>query len=817
MQLKKAITLALASSGLVAAQQATAADAVDAVAHLTTTNFVTIIIDDMGFSDMQPFGGEIPTPNIQALADDGVVLNNFYAASSSSPSRGMLYTGYDSHTSGLGTLGGTLRQEQIGKPGYEIKMNLDWPGFPRLLQDNGYYTMMVGKWHMGEEPEYWPTARGFSETKALLLPGGDVHFLSDDSGDILSSQWTQKRDADGNLVRDADGNLEWEIKEHLYIAGKGTEAKVDSFPTANAYETDLFTDQGIEMLKGLRAENPTQNFYLNMSYLVTHTPVQAPRELIDKYYPIYMQGWDLMRENRFERLREKGMIPKDSPMPARSPDVPAWDTMSEPSKQLNATRMAAYAGMVEMLDINVGKLVEYLKSTGDYDNTVFFMYSDNGAEDVAPAYTLITPRTGQILKTFPQSIPAFFGADYEEGDEYNIDPNSPNFDQAKFDELLAGLGGPQSYMDPGLGWAEVMSAPFSEIKAMTYEGGIHTAAFVTAPQSGLKGLTYNCLTSVMDISATFLEIAGVEYPKTWNGKEIPPLEGVSMKGMLKDGQLFCDPERYLAFEMDGVKGVRKGNWKLSQRSADDNWYLYNVAVDPSETNDLADNPEYDMKYREMLGLYNEYAKAHNVVPVSNKRLPLLSGIPSKFNPRLSGVNDVGGSGINVADNSPSEAVFTGGNAYNGAIVTYPSKVTGDTEGLHDIAAQVRPAPGDVGKPGRVYAYGSYAQDVGEAEPEMLYFAFTKDGLIPTPPLNAGEFPPPFRDFSPESDGLPERVFIPIWKGALPLPGKIELNFAYENAEGNVVVAGAPIEVTLTLPKPKEPTTKPIFVSEANVE
>jgi len=780
MQLRKAIALALASSGLLCSAQNALADEhmTDAMGHLTTTNFVSIVIDDMGFSDLGAFGGEVPTPNLDALAGNGVLLNNFYASSTSSPSRAMLFTGKDNHAVGIGNMGGgTVRVEQVGQPGYpgELGQNpgtvvtnltLDTPTFPRLLKDSGYHTMMVGKWHMGEEEAYRPINRGFTETRALLLPGGDVHFLADADGNILSSQLTPQRDANGDLVLDANGERIWVIKDHLYVENGQA---ITSFPATGKelYAADHFTDQAIDMLNNKPANTP---FYLNMSYLSTHTPLQAPAETIAKYVEIYKQGWDVLRQARFERQKEKGILPATAMLPPRPDTVPAWDTLDPQVQTLEATRMAVYAAMVEILDTNVGKLIQHLKDTGEYNNTVFFVYSDNGAEIEAPIFSFPGPRTQAVLQAFPYSLQNFV-----------TDPSSPDFDAAKFQELLDNLGSSKSYIDPGEAWGNLMSTPFRDYKATSFEGGIHTAGFVAYPQSNLKGLKYDCLTSVMDIAPTALEMAGVTYPAEWNGKPLQAMEGVSMANMLKYGHFYCNPDRYLGFEMDGVKGLRKGNWKLSQKAADENWYMFNLAEDPSETMDLSADPMYAAKFAELSNIYFEkYSKQNGVIPVSNKRLDFLGA-------------------MNTADSSDSEAVFTGGDAVDGFIVQYAKQAKATPTSTHDIAAQIRPAPSDVGKPGRFFAYGSYEISNPDGSMEIVHFAFTPRGLeVIANPLEV--IPPAYQEAGPE--GLPLLKFIPIFEGTgLEIPGKITLNFAYQTDDDQKVVMNKePVVIEIAEPE-----------------
>ena len=231
-------------------------------------NFITLVIDDMGFSDLGIYGGEIPTPNIDGLANDGIILSDFYSAPTSTPARAMFFTGMDSHKAGVGTMKGRLRKEQKGKPGYEGRLRDDVTIFPEILRDNGYQTMMTGKWDLGEEPGQGASDRGFTNTKALLLPGGDVHFS----------------EKDGTIITSINDEFYNKLSRKSPYNENGKE--LEKFPK-EFYSTDYYTDAAIEMLKNRDKKKP---FYLNVSHIAVHCPLQAPEEVTAKYIDTYSKG-----------------------------------------------------------------------------------------------------------------------------------------------------------------------------------------------------------------------------------------------------------------------------------------------------------------------------------------------------------------------------------------------------------------------------------------------------------------------------------------------------------------------------------------------
>ena len=725
MKLKKIVTtMCIASSitCIITPLQQVIAD------ELKKPNFVTIIIDDMGFSDLGAFGGEIKTPNIDQLANTGIILSNFYAASTSSPSRSMLFTGKDNHPAGMGNMDGSMREEQRGEPGYEGVMSLDALPFPELLQQNDYHTMMVGKWHMGEEEEYYAHNRGFNETRALLLPGGDTHFLSDENGDNITTINPDKIAASGRITM-YNENGEEMLK----------------FPP-NAYATDYYTDLAIDMLDTRDKSKP---FYLNMSYLAPHTPIQAPKEVIDKYIDIYSKGWDIIRKERFDKLKSLGYLAEDTELSPRPDDVPAWDSLPDDQKAIETRRMAIYAAMIDKLDQNIGRLVQHLKDIGDYDNTVFFVYSDNGAETEAPIFKFGGARLQFILDSF----------------SYNI-TNYP--DNITLEELLENMGGSKSYIDLGMGWATVSNAPFNNYKVTTFDGGVRTAMFAHYPRSKVIGIEYNCLTSVMDIAPTILDMAEIKYPNTYNGKPIAPMQGISIANIFK-GKLHCNPERYLGWEMNGIKGIRQGNWKLSQQLDDENWYLYDLTTDPYELNELSiENPE---KLQSMIDTYQKYATDNKVIDVGVKQ----------------------GENLGIATTGDIKARIEGGSliikdGIDLSIKLYEKTKTVKSTDTVEIISQIKPAKQHVGLPAIMSVYSKIT--IGSQE---NYWALTSNGWEN---FENGKEVPAYLKVAK----LNTRHLVPVFKGKfgdIKLIGNVEVWLDYRLKDGTAVSNQEPIRIEIT--------------------
>ncbi len=309
-------------------------------------NIVLIVADDAGYADIGSFGSEISTPNIDALASVGVRFTDFYVAPTCSPTRSMLLSGVDNHVAGLGNMAEFTASNQKGKPGYEGYLNERVAPVASLLKEAGYHTYMAGKWHMGEEPDQFPAARGF-ERDLTLIPGGGSH---------MDDMWGAKGE------------------KQLYTRNGGKLQEL----RPGFHSSDDYTAAIIENIEENRAD--AKPFFAYVAYQAPHDPFQLPDDWLDKYKGRYDQGYDATRATRIERMKQLGILDRNADVFPRLPNVPAWSTLSPDEKRESSRRMELYAAMVEHMDSNIGKLISYLKQNNLYDNTLFVFLSDNGPE-----------------------------------------------------------------------------------------------------------------------------------------------------------------------------------------------------------------------------------------------------------------------------------------------------------------------------------------------------------------------------------------------------------------------------------------------------
>jgi len=495
-------------------------------------NFLVIVADDLGFSDLGAFGGEIATPHLDALATAGLRFTDFHTAPACSPTRAMLLTGTDHHIAGLGTLDEVASKSQRGQPGYEGYLNERVVTVTELLRDSGYRTFMSGKWHLGMTIETSPHARGFERSFALL-PGAANHYASSPKA--------------GTGFRRQDT---------LYTEDDKFVALPDDF-----YTSDGFTDKLIEYLD----ERPKDDapFFAYLAFSAPHWPLQAPDDLIAKYRGRYDAGPDALRAARLKKLIELGLCAPDivpHPVVARSKP---WDEMTAAERAVSARTMEVYAAMVERIDWNVGRLVEHLKACGDFDDTVILFLSDNGAE-------------GALIEAVP-----VFG------------PKLMEFIAEHYDNRLENIGRPNSYVWYGPRWAQAATAPSRLYKTHTSEGGIRVVAFLTGAAFKRQGAISETFATAMDIAPTLLDLAGVAHPgKRWQGRDVVEMRGRSLLPYLKGAAEAVHTDAVATgWELFGRCAIRRGDWKallLPPPDGPGHWQLYNLARDPGETNDLAE-------------------------------------------------------------------------------------------------------------------------------------------------------------------------------------------------------------------------------------
>jgi arylsulfatase len=524
----------------------------------TTPNILLIVADDMGWSDIEPFGAEIRTPTLQKMADEGLRFTQFYVNPACSPTRSSLMSGTDNHLTGMGTNAELLSEEQRKNPtpGYEGYLNHRVASVAETLSDAGYQTFMAGKWHLGEEEKHWPDKRGFQRSFALMQ-GGASHF----------------------------GDEAWMCNNYYPIYaedGKRTHTP-DDF-----YSSTFYVDKMIDYLETRDKSKP---FFGYVSFTAPHDPVHVPDEWIDKHKGRYDAGPDAIRKQRFARQVEMGLFPEDTklweipnPPKGHPQHMPQWQDRPKAVRAYSSRVMEVYASMVELMDHDMGRLINYLKKTGQYDNTYIIFFSDNGAN-------------GAAMGNYPDT------------DEEWVARNSDN--------RYENIGRKGSRNAIGFEWAVAANSPLRLIKGTIAEGGIRSPLIITGP-----GVSHDkrsdTLLHVKDMAPTFLEIAGTKHPNVYNGKEILPMQGKSMlnvwKGESKDVRSDQDT---LGWELLTWKAMRMGDWKatwLSPPFGESKWQLFNMKNDPGEAMDLSSKQPEVLKT--LIKAYQDYAERNGVVEIT---------------------------------------------------------------------------------------------------------------------------------------------------------------------------------------------------------
>jgi len=433
-------------------------------------NILFIMADDLGYSDLGAFGGEIHTPNIDALTKEGRILTDYHTAPTCSPTRSQLISGTDHHLAGIGAMAELTPAHLKGQPGYEGYLNERSLSIAEVLKDNGYRTYISGKWHLGLTAETNAHVKGFDHS-FTLLQGLDLHFKQAPSAYKRNATYTE----DGKVVP--------------------ISALPDDF-----FSTNYFTDKLISYLES--GKNSGKPFFAYAAYTAPHWPLQAPAEYRDRYRGVYDAGYDVIRNGRIARQKQLGLIPANftAAEPIATKNAPQkygkWNELSTEQKVLEARRMEIYAGMVENLDANIGRVIEYLKRNNLYDNTLIFFVSDNGAEGF---------------------IRGSYGA------------------ESGFDNRVNNVGTSSSYHYVGPRWAEVSAAPFHLWKDTAGEGATTAPAIVKLPHQNKAQATYHGFASVLDVFPTVLDYANIAVPQSqYKGRQINTPSGYSWKSVLEN-------------------------------------------------------------------------------------------------------------------------------------------------------------------------------------------------------------------------------------------------------------------------------------------
>ena len=533
-------------------------------------NILVILGDDMGYSDLGCYGGEIATPNLDALASNGVRFTQFYNTARCCPTRASLLTGLYPHQAGMGHM-----TNDRGHDGYRGVLNRQSVTIPEVLNPAGYRSYMVGKWHVTRfgdaraDRASWPLGRGFEKFYGTIAGAGSFF--------------------DPNTL----------TRQNTYITPlNDPEYRPDSY-----YYTDALSDNAVDYLRQHRAETPERPFFLYVAYTAAHWPLHAPDPAIAKYKGKFDAGYAPVREARLGKMKELGLVPAGTEL---SPGSDSWDEVED--KAWEARGKEVFAAMVETMDAGIGRIVAQLKASGQLDNTLILFLQDNGA---------CAEKTGRA----------------DNGDSPNpLKPMAPDQLQPRSQPPMqtrdgrwvkSGPGvmpGPaDSYVAYGRGWANVSNTPFREYKHWTHEGGISTPLIAHWP-AGIRGDRAGKLERqpghLIDVMATCVDLSGATYPAQLAGQAIKPREGVSLRPAF-NGEPLARTQP-LFWEHESNRAVREGDWKLVAKEGQP-WELYNIALDRTESHDLAASEP--SRAHDMAAKWDAYAARANVLPLGAWREP----------------------------------------------------------------------------------------------------------------------------------------------------------------------------------------------------
>jgi arylsulfatase len=519
-------------------------------------NIIVILADDMGYSDIGCYGGEIRTPNLDRMAQNGLRFTQFYNTARCCPTRASILTGLYPHQAGMGHM-----TEDRALPGYTGGLNKQCVTIAEVLKQADYSTYMAGKWHvtkhMGQwtgdsqtSKHNWPLQRGFDRFWGTIVGAGSFY----DPATLT------------------DGNTPTEPQKELF------------------YYTDEISSHTVQYIEEHQSNNP---FFIYVAYTAPHWPLHALEEDIQKYLGRYDVGWDVIRDERLQRMREKGIVQPGWKLTDRDQSVQSWDSIED--KVMQSYRMAVYAAQVDRMDQGIGRIVKALDEKGEADNTLILFLADNGG----CAETLTEYWKGIFIPELTRN-----------GDSIMLGNNHPDL-----------MPGPEiTYQSYSVPWANVSNTPFRLYKHWVHEGGIATPliAFWPGKISNVGTLDHQP-GHLIDIMATCVDLGGAEYPVEFKNQQIVPMEGVSLAPAFEGKQLNRkDP---IFWEHEGNRAIRTGKWKLVSRvkrntrfteGDKDQWELYDLEADRTEMNNLAE--EYPERVREMTSQWEKWAVRANVTP-----------------------------------------------------------------------------------------------------------------------------------------------------------------------------------------------------------
>ncbi len=491
-------------------------------------NVLLILNDDMGYSDIGCYGGEVQTPNLDEQAKGGIRFTQFFNTARCSPSRASLLTGLHPHQTGVGIL------TDDGRPdGYPGNLNRRCVTIAEVLSESGYATYMSGKWHVAHDwvdsSDNWPRQRGFQKYYGTI--GGAGSYF------------------DPNTLTRGNENIEHE-------------ARVDDF-----YYTDAISDNAVKFANEHAAENGEQPFFMYVAYTAPHWPLHALEEDEDigKYRGRFDAGWDKLREQRLDRMIDMGIIDPSWKLTKRDPEVKPWTETKH--KEWQARRMEVYAAQIDRMDRGIGRIIDTLKANGQLDNTLFIFLADNGGCSEGMANRPDPYVNGLCGRTKTRD-----GRTVRYGNNPDVMP-----------------GGEDTYQSYGVAWANLSNTPFRLYKHWAHEGGVATPFIVRWPKGiSARGELRHEPSQLTDIMATVLDVTGAKYPVNYKGHDILPCEGTSLVPGFDNKPIH---HGLLYWEHEGNAAVRDAKWKLVRNFPGD-WELYDMEADRTEINDLtAEQPE----------------------------------------------------------------------------------------------------------------------------------------------------------------------------------------------------------------------------------
>ncbi|WP_421845677.1 arylsulfatase [Mycobacterium sp.] len=537
-------------------------------------NVVVVLLDDTGFAQLGCYGSDIDTPNIDALAANGLQFTNFHVTPLCSPTRAALLTGRSQHAVGMRT----VSNFRTGFPHQRGHITNSAATVAEVLREQGYATFCVGKWHLAPMEQcsaagpfdQWPLARGFDRFYGFLEGETD--------------QFNPQLVCDNHPIeppgRPEDG---YHLSEDL-------------------------VDQALRMVSDSRGVRPDRPFFLYVPFGATHAPHQAPASYLAKYRGKYDDGWDVTRQRWFERQLEAGVIPDGTELAPRNPGVDAWDDLPENQRKLASRLQEAFAAFLDHTDDQIGRLVDGLRDLGQLDNTVLLVLADNGASQEGGPFGIM-----HEMKFFNGLV------------------DLPDDVIGRLDDI----GGPHSHTNYPWGWAQCGNSPFKWYKQNTHEGGVHVPLILHYPAGTAadhRGSRRNQFVYVSDIAPTIYELVGVTAPQTYRGVEQLPVTGHSFAAAVGDPDA-ASANTVQYFEMMGSRAIVAGEWKAVCKhipGADfdtEQWELYHLATDWSECTDLAAaQPD---RLRELIELWWVEAEKHGVLPLDDRTIELFG---ARFRP-----------------------------------------------------------------------------------------------------------------------------------------------------------------------------------------